>query len=177
MPGRQRCGTTGVSETDSASCPNSLPSPNPSTRYWLAERASLILREPRRPALKGHPMKSPVPSLDPRLLQLLIDDLNPWAFSFKWKAEHYRFPIDKYATRAIITKDDARDEADRLRRLIRAGGFPPQPTPSPATPEALTFETFAEKWIANARAQQSDNQKLNDKGIVRGLSKLELPAP
>jgi integrase len=107
---------------------------------------------------------------------------HPWHFSFKWKptetcpSGHHRFPIDRYAEGAIVTKDDARNEADRLRRLIRAGSFPPpSSTPAaPTTPSDLTFESFAEKWLTNARGQQSENQQLNERGIVRRFAKIEL---
>jgi integrase len=97
---------------------------------------------------------------------------HPWAFSFTWKAGHHRFPIDKYAERPIVTKDEARDEADRLRRLIRAGGFPPPATPAATTPEALTFATFAERWRTTARAALSDTLTASDKAISRRLSDL-----
>jgi integrase len=107
---------------------------------------------------------------------------HPWHFSFKWKPietcpkGHHRFPIDRYAEQPIVTKDDARNEADRLRRLIRAGNFPPaSATPAaPTKPSDLTFETFADKWLSNARGQQSDTQQLNERGIVRRFSKIEL---
>jgi hypothetical protein len=101
---------------------------------------------------------------------------HPWHFSFKWKDEHHRFPIDRYAEGPINSRDDARDEAERLRRLIRAGNFPPAPTASatPSTPADLTFEAFGEKWVTNARSQHSDNQQMNDRGIIRRLSKIEL---
>ena len=42
------------------------------------------------------------------------------------------------------------------------------------TPADLTFEAFAEKWLANARGQQSANQQLNERGIVRRFSQIEL---
>jgi integrase len=99
---------------------------------------------------------------------------HPWHFSFKWNGTHHRFSLDKHAEQPIGTKDDAHQEADRLRRLIRAGSFPPAPAPVVATPEALTFEQFADRWVTNARSTQSKNQQMNDKGIVRRLSKLDL---
>jgi integrase len=101
---------------------------------------------------------------------------HPWHFSFKWRETHHRFPIDKYAERPLVTKDDARDEADRLRRLIRAGTFPPVSiTPAtPTTPSELTFETFGAKWVTNARSTHSKNQQMNDRGIVQRLSKVNL---
>jgi integrase len=101
---------------------------------------------------------------------------HPWAFSFKWKETHHRFPIDKYAEKPIATKDDARDEADRLRRLIRSGNFPPAGSApvAPTTPTDLPFETFGTNWLTNARNGQSKNQQMNERGIVRGLSKIDL---
>ena len=99
-----------------------------------------------------------------------------WHFSFKWKGTHHRFPIERYAEKPLPDRGTARDEADRLRILIRGGQFPPVPvTPIVATtPTALTFETFADKWITNARSQQSANQQANDKGIVKRLAALTL---
>lgn len=103
---------------------------------------------------------------------------HPWHFSFKWNETHHRFAIDRFAEQPVATKDDAKNEADRLRRLIRAGAFPPAvaaPVP-PSTPADLTFETFADKWVTNARSTQSKNQRMNDRGIVRRLSKIDLGA-
>src|SRR3989442_4924159 len=95
------------------------------------------------------------------------DCLHPWHFSFKWRETHHRFAIDTYAERPIVTKDEARDEADRLRRLIRAGTFPPTSAPAPMTPADLTFETFAEKWRTTARATVPETLQANDAAISR----------
>lgn len=100
---------------------------------------------------------------------------HPWHFSFKWAGVHHRFAIDKYATAPIVTKANAQNEADRLRREIRAGHFPPVAPAAPTAPEALTFEKFTEKWRdSTARAHVTDNQRLNDAGITHRLGKVEL---
>lgn len=101
---------------------------------------------------------------------------HPWHFSFKLRgsADHHRFPLSKYADHPIVTRRDAETERDRLRILIRNGEFPPVAPAPPTTPEALTFEQFAERWQTRARSGQSDNQQMNDKGIIKRLSGLPL---
>lgn len=94
-----------------------------------------------------------------------------WHFSFKWKETHHRFPLDKYATVPIASKDAARTEADRLRILIRGGQFPPATT-APATPADLTFEQFTTKWREHGRADASDSLKTNDLAICTRLGNL-----
>ena len=94
-----------------------------------------------------------------------------WHFSFKWKETHHRFPLDKYATVPIASKDAARTEADRLRILIRGGQFPPATT-APATPADLTFEQFTTKWREHGRADASDSLKANDLAICTRLGNL-----
>lgn len=95
-----------------------------------------------------------------------------WHFSFKWRETHHRFPIDRYATGPVVTKADAQNEADRLRREIRAGQFPPLATATPITPEALTFKQFAEKWREAGRADARPMLKANDAAICRRLGAL-----
>ncbi|MGE3511920.1 MAG: site-specific integrase [Vicinamibacterales bacterium] len=38
----------------------------------------------------------------------------------------------------------------------------------------MTFETFAEKWFANARINESKHQQVNERGYVRRLARLDL---
>jgi integrase len=97
---------------------------------------------------------------------------HPWHFSFKWKDTHYRFPIDRYATAPIRTKDDARTEAERLRIAIREGRFPPASAAAPTTAADLTFETFAEKWRTGPRATMPDTLRANDEAICRRFGSL-----
>jgi integrase len=97
-----------------------------------------------------------------------------WHFSFKWKDAHHRFPLDRYANRHVVSKDDARAEADRLRAAIRDGHFPPAPPDTPSAPSGLTFSAFADLWRTRAREQQSDTQRKNDQGIITRLCALDV---
>jgi integrase len=99
---------------------------------------------------------------------------HPWHFSFKWKGTHHRFPLDLHAAGPITDKDTARTEADRLRALIRSGTFPPSTPTPPATPEALTFEAFGEKWLERERTDRSETQRYNDQTKLRRLGALVL---
>jgi integrase len=102
---------------------------------------------------------------------------HPWHFNFKVRGgAHYRFPLDRYATQRIVTKDDARAEADRLRSLIRAGQFPPVATLSPAatTADALTFAQFTAVWRERARTDMRPAQRVNDAAICTRLAALTL---
>jgi integrase len=100
---------------------------------------------------------------------------HPWHFSFKWKATHHRFQLDKYASSPITLKDDARSEADRLRAAIRAGTFPPPaPTPAAVTPDAITLDTFMTKWRENARDGMKPHQQACDRSHCKRLGKLDL---
>ena len=98
---------------------------------------------------------------------------HPWHFSFKWKDTHHRFPLDRHAAQRIITKDDARTEAERLRIAIRGGQFPPvTTTTATVTPADLTFEQFSTKWRENGRTDVRDTLKANDTAICKRLGNL-----
>jgi integrase len=105
---------------------------------------------------------------------------HPWHFNYKVPGgEHHRFPIGKYADPAhsIVTREDAKNERDRLRILIRNGQFPPAPPAppgAPTTPADLTFVAFAEKWRTHGRDTDKLNltQRANDAAICKRLGGL-----
>ena len=69
-----------------------------------------------------------------------------YAFAFKWRGQHYRCPLDRYCDHHIVTVREARQEADRLRTVIRATGELPQSSaaatsssPTPAEQDRVTI--------------------------------------
>jgi integrase len=98
-----------------------------------------------------------------------------WSFSYKWKGTHHRFPLDRYATAHIATKDEARAEVHRHRAAIQETGRPAGssgPTAALVTPSDRTFQQFADLWRERGRDHRSDTQKKNDDSIVRSLCAL-----
>jgi len=169
---------------------NTRTGPSQSTRYQRVEQVPTIIPGAFPTARKGTQMKCKL--LGDRLVTIHRNDglrkrcscarrswascPHPWHFSFKPKGSttHHRFPIDRYADHPIVTRDEARDEAERLRREIRAGHFPPvSSTPSaPTTPADVTFATFSEKWRTIARANEADTLRANDTAICKRLGDL-----
>ena len=91
-----------------------------------------------------------------------------WTFSFKWRDTHYRFPLDRYSDHHVSSRDDAKQEADRLRTSIRGGTFPPQ-SDTEHSPAALTFDAFGDLWLERARGSTSETQRRNDRILLRRL--------
>src|SRR3954470_21862734 len=69
---------------------------------------------------------------------------HPWHFNYAWAGEHYRFSLNRQLQRRVLSKRDARTEANRLRVAIEAGEFRPEKGPQPAatTIEGLGVEYF-----------------------------------
>ncbi|MGE3889259.1 MAG: tyrosine-type recombinase/integrase [Vicinamibacterales bacterium] len=103
---------------------------------------------------------------------------HPWHFSHKErKGPHHRFPLDKYAhlfDYPLRTKANATKAATHIKGLILDKRFPPAAAPAPTTPTDLSFADLADKWITNDRKHCSDNQRTNDRGIMRRLGLVEL---
>jgi integrase len=111
---------------------------------------------------------------------------HPWFFAFKWQDTHYRFPLGRPFTwkgqplrcpaeGAVKSRDEAKNEADRLRTAIRNGHFPPVAKPTAATPSDVTFETFSEKFRERARATDpnvGDSTRAQDAAIHISLCKM-----
>ena len=94
-----------------------------------------------------------------------------WTFSFKWRDTHYRFPLDRYSDHHVSSRDDAKQEADRLRTSIRGGTFPPQ-SDTVHSPAALTFDAFGDLWLERARGSTSETQRRNDRILLRRVGNL-----
>ena len=100
-----------------------------------------------------------------------------YAFAFKWRGQHYRCPLDRYCDHHIVTVREARQEADRLRTVIRATGEFPQSSAATSlspSPAGITFEIFGQLWLTRARATASTTQQQNDKAILAKLSALSI---
>lgn len=95
---------------------------------------------------------------------------HPWHFNFKWKAEHYRFSLDREVGHPVTSKTEAEKESDRLRTAIREGRIRQQQVDAsrdePAPVGALTFRQFAEEW-QNVRGIQLVNAKDNAHRLKR----------
>ena len=92
-------------------------------------------------------------------------------FLFQRRGDHDRSPST--ATPGSRSLQRTMPATKRVRRLIRAGAFPPaSSTPAPTTPTDLTCETFAEKWRTIARANEAATLRANDAAICKRLGDL-----
>lgn len=84
---------------------------------------------------------------------------HPWHFNYKWNGVAYRFSLDRQLGRRLLGKTDAKNAADALRLAIRAGTFRDRVTvpPTPGVPPvaAVTFATFAEKYLERATPKKA----------------------
>ena len=81
---------------------------------------------------------------------------HPWHFSFRWKGKSYRFSLTRFTGKAINSKTDADDTADRLRTQIREGRFllaaePPSADGVVEPENLMSFSDFATVWKGTKR--------------------------
>ena len=96
-----------------------------------------------------------------------------WTFNFTWRETSYRFPLDRYSDHRLVSRDEAKHEADRLRMLIRGGTFPPV-SEAESSPTALTFDAFGDLWNERARLATTEVQQRNDRILLRRLGNLHI---
>ncbi len=78
---------------------------------------------------------------------------HPWHLNFRWKGEDYRLSLDREVGRAITSKTEAEQEADRIRTAIRDGSFQRLDDPAPAVePTTESLEEYARRhWLPSAK--------------------------
>lgn len=74
-----------------------------------------------------------------------------WYFSFQWRRIHHRFSLDRHLGRHVVSKTEARAEADQIRAVIRCGQFATVSTEETSlAPKRLTFEAYSDLYLERA---------------------------
>ena len=96
-----------------------------------------------------------------------------WYFSFQWRKVHHRFSLDRHLGRHVVGKTAASTAADKIRAAIRNGDFAPLASdPTPARPDPITFDTFADLYLERALHGRRD-----DAYRLKALKAFVLPPP
>src|SRR4051794_40987918 len=101
---------------------------------------------------------------------------HPWHFNFTWRSTPFRFSLDRYEGRPVVSKTDAESLAQRVRDAIRAGTFRgvspgiTSITSATNTPSDVPFEMFGRAFIERYSKERGKASWQDDEYMVKRLA-------